>query len=104
MVAITLTVGQVEAGTGATTEDATRLLAVATALVERYAPGAPEAVQDEAALRVAGWLHGQPKASIGEATAGPLSATYVRSHLSALRHSGAMALLSLFKTRRAGAI
>lgn len=102
--AITLTVGQVEAGTGATTEDATRLLAVATALVERCAPAAPDPVQDQSALMVAGWLHGQPKASIGAATAGPLSVTYMRSHLSALRHSGAMALLSPFKTRRAGAI
>ena len=102
--AVTLTVSEVEAETGANSATATRLLAVATALIEQYGANAPEAVENEAALRVAGYLHGQPKASIRAESVGSVSAEYAPSRQSALRHSGAMALLSPFKVRRAGAI
>ena len=102
--AVTLTAEEVATATGAPEADAVRLLEVAAALVERFAPDAPEPVQDEAAVRVAGWLHGMPHSSIGSERAGELEVGYMRSHLSALRHSGAMALLSTWKVRRAGAI
>ena len=39
---------------------ADRFHGVAVALVERYAPKAPEAVQNEAVIRTAGWLDEQP--------------------------------------------
>ncbi len=37
-----------------------RLLAVATATVENYAPAAPEVVQNEAVIRFMGWLMQAP--------------------------------------------
>ena len=86
------------------TATATRLLAVATALVERYAPDAPDAISNEAAVRSAGWLAEQPAAAIRAETEGDISTSYAPSQMSALRHSGAMALLSPWKARRAGAI
>ena len=86
------------------TATATRLLAVATALVERYAPDAPDAISNEAAIRSAGWLADQPSAAIRSETEGDISTDYSPSQMSALRHSGAMALLSPWKVRRAGAI
>ena len=104
MVAVTLTVSEVEAETGSNSATATRLLAVATALVERYGADAPDEVDDEATIRVVGYLHDQPRASIRAESVGSLSVDYAPSRQGALRHSGAMALLSPFKVRRAGAI
>ena len=80
-----------------------RLLAVTTALVVRYAPDAPDAVHNEAVIRAAGWLSERPYATSGE-TIGQLSDTFAPGQHSALRHSGAMALLSPYKVRRAGAL
>ena len=37
-----------------------RVLASATAIVERYAPNAPDAIHDEAAIRLAGFLYDAP--------------------------------------------
>ncbi len=42
--------------TGLDSTGQARLLAVATALVEGYAPAAPEAAQDEAVVRFCGWM------------------------------------------------
>ena len=83
---------------------ADRLLPVAVALVERYAPEAPEAVQNEAAIRTAGWLLEHPSAAVRSETTGDIRTSYDPSMTSALRHSGAMALLSPYKVRRAGVI
>ena len=77
---------------------------VATELVERYAPDAPDAVADEAAIRCAGYLAQQPSDARRSTTVGGVSSSWAATHTSALRHSGAMALLSPFKIRRAGAI
>ena len=41
----------------------TRLLAVGTSLVERAAPDAPEAIQNEATVRVSAYLYDQPPAA-----------------------------------------
>ena len=83
---------------------ATRLLSVSTALVDRFAPAAPDAISNEAAIRAAGWLSEQPSATITSEAEGDIRTSYAPSMLSALRHSGAMALLSPWKVRRAGAI
>ena len=72
------------------TAQATRLLAVATAIVERYAQSAPEAVQNQAVVQVAGYLYDQPAASQGAGTA------------NALRNSGAASLLTPWRSIRAG--
>ena len=83
---------------------AERLAEVVTELVERYAPGAPDVIKREAAIRCAGWLSEAPSAGVRSETAGPFSTDYTPSMTSALRHSGAMALLSPRKVRRAGVI
>ncbi len=102
--AVTLTETDLMAVLAVNQNLATRVHGVAVALVERYAPEAPEAVQNEAVIRCAGWLHGQPAAGIRSETAGPMTVDYASSMVSALRHSGAMALLSPWKVRRAGTI
>ena len=102
--AVTISAVEVAAETGADSATAERLLAVASALVEKYGANAPEAVENESVLRISGFLFGQPKASIRAESVGSVSAEYAPSRQSALRHSGAMALLSPFKVRRAGAI
>ncbi len=102
--AVSLTAAQLEAALGVETELATRLLGVATELVKRYAPDAPDTVQNEAVIRTAGYLHEQPGAAIRSESAGDISTSYAATHLSALRHSGGMSLLSPWKQRRAGVI
>ena len=74
------------------TAQATRLLATATAWVTRHAPDAPAAIQDEAVIRVAGYLFDQQTASRGAAYA------------DALRNSGAAALLLPWRVHRAGSV
>ena len=81
-----------------------RLGSTAAALVERYAPDAPQAVKNEASIRAAGWLVEQPSAAIRSESIGDVSTSFAPSLTSALQHSGAMGLLSPWKIRRAGAI
>lgn len=76
----------------------------AAALVEDYAAGAPAAVKSEAVIRCAGWLNDQPRASVRSEQVGQIVTSYATAGLSALRHSGGMALLTTWKVRRAGAI
>ena len=83
---------------------ADRLLPVVQALVERYALTAPVAVQNEGAIRTVGTLAGQPHAAIRSERQGDIETDFNPSSMSALRHSGAMALLSSWKVRRGGAI
>ena len=87
-------------------DDATaqRLGSVAAELVENFAPDAPQPVKNEATIRTAGWMHEQPAAAVRSETVGDISTSFAATHTSALRHSGAMALLSPWKVRRAGAI
>ena len=102
--AVTITATQLATATRSTADVAGRLLPVATELVERYAPDAPDAVADEAVIRCAGYLAQQPSDARRSTTVGGVSSSWAATHVSALRHSGAMALLSPFKIRRAGAI
>ena len=66
----------------------TRLKGVGEALVENDAPDAPDAIKDEAVIRVAGYLYDQPEA--------PSMAGYA----SAMKNSGAASLLSRWGKRR----
>lgn len=78
--------------------------AAASALVERYAPLAPQPIRDEGVVRTAGWLAEQPAAAVRSQAVGDITTSYAATHTGALRHSGAMGLLSAWKVRRAGAI
>ena len=81
---------------------AERLLAVSKQLVTDYAD-APDPVSDEAVIRCAGWLYGRTP-GVSEVEIGDYRERFPAGQLSALRHSGAMALLSSYKRRRAGVI
>lgn len=83
-----------------------RAVEVAAAMVCRYAPKAPDVVLREAIARTAGWLLDMPDASFSrlQRPGGLGEIEYMRGHLSALRHSGAMSMLSPWKVRRAGAV
>ena len=87
-------------------DDATaqRLGSVASALVEKYAATAPQSIRNEAVIRAAGWMYEQPSAAVRSESVGDISTSYAATHVSALRHSGAMSMLSPWKQRRAGAI
>ena len=102
--AVTITVEQVVSELGIKTATATRVLATASALVTRFAPAAPETIQNEAVLRCAGWLADSPSSGVRRESVGPLDVSYSPLATGALRSSGAMSLLSPWKARRAGVI
>ena len=82
-----------------------RLLPVATELVNRYSgPATPDSISNEAVVRTVSYLISAPPDTIQSRTVGPLATTYTPSMISALRHSGSMALLSPWKVRRAGIV
>ena len=85
-------------------EHAEELLAVATALVERYAPNAPSAIANAAATRIGGYLSEADFGGVAKEIIGPLENEYVVNHANAFRLSGAAALLSGWRVRRAGSI
>ena len=101
---VTLTAAVVAAETGADIDRARRVLETAAALALRYAPAAPVAVLNEAVLRCCGYLLDHPADARRSETTGALSASWAATHTAALRHSGAMALLTAYKARRAGAV
>ena len=102
--AVTLTAAELAEAVVITSAQATRLLPVASALVERYAPAAPVAVQNEAAIRICGYLSQQPESAQRSDRLGDVETQWQPGNVSALRHSGAMALLTFWKVRRAGGI
>ena len=83
---------------------AQRLGPVAGAMVEREAPGAPQAVKDEAVIRFAGYLRAADWGDISKTTLGPKSTDFVTNHAPMFRNCGAKGLLSPWKIRRAGVI
>ena len=85
-------------------EDASALGELAAARVEREAPGAPQAVKDEAVMRMAGYWAQSDYGSIRTETIGPRSVEYQLNHSNAWRNSGAYGLLAPWKIRRAGVI
>lgn len=106
--AVTITEAQLRAATGKELDDATdfaRLLDVATQSVTDYAPGAPDALQNEAVIRFAGYLaESKNFGAKMEATVGPLTVKHVQNHAAMFRNSGAAALITRYKVRRAGAV
>ena len=102
--AVTLTAAELAAETGADLSRATRVLGVATAMVEDYAPLAPPAVQNEAAIRFGGYLVASDYGGIRAESLGPMSVDYTVNHAAAFRNCGAAMLLTRWKVRRAGAI
>ena len=99
-----LTAAELAAALGSDTATATRLLAVATALVNRYAPDAPVAIANEAVIRCAGWLYEAPSSGARMESIGDVRTSFSPGATGALRSSGAMALLSPWKIRRAGVL
>ncbi len=85
-------------------EDAAHLGATASALVESYAPSAPQALRDEATIRFAGYLAQSNFGDIAKESIGPRDIEYTVNHANAFRNSGAAALLSRWRVRRAGAV
>ena len=93
--AVTLTAAELAAAlrvgdSAEETAEATRLLAYGTAAVERQAPDAPPAVQNEALIRLCAYLYDSPTANRGTIFA------------NAMRNSGAAHMLSPYLVRRAG--
>ena len=102
--AVSLTVADLESGAGLTSAQATRLLPVATALVQQYAPSAPTEIQNEAVIRLCGHLRQAPN-GLRKLDTGRVSIEYdTAGGRAPLRQSGAASLLSPWKRRRAGAI
>ena len=77
------------------------MLSTCSALVERYAPSAPDAIKRQAVLRTAGYLNEHTWSAMSQTGDGGKLVSFATGPLSALRHSGGMALLSAFKRRRA---
>lgn len=93
------------AGRAAESDDAAAALGeLASARVEVEAPGAPQAVRDEAVIRYAGYMAGADYGALRKETIGPLSIEYVTTHANAWRLCGASGLLSRWVQRRAGTI
>ena len=100
-------------GTTMPTSGAGRVAEVARAalvLCHTYAPGTPDEILREAAIRVTAWLIGTRPNARTERKADP-SGTGLEIQFqnqtatpNALRNSGALALLSPYKVRRAGVI
>ena len=93
-----------EIGDDGTDDRIKALGSAAGALVERHAPGAPQAVRNEAVIRTVGWLREAPADGVRRMSAGPFDVSYSTAMVSALRHSGAMAVLAPWRVRRAGVI
>ena len=103
--AVTITAEQLDAEVAAGGLDrAGRILAVAAALVLEYAPHAPDAVANEATIRLGGYLAQSDYGAIRSETIGPRSISYNMNHSAMFRNSGAQALLTRWKIRRAGLI
>ena len=101
-----MTVAELQEELGASIPDTAlqRHLDAASRLVEDYAVDAPVALQNEAAIRVLGWLLDQPYASLRSERVGELETEYAASMNSALVHSGASALLATYSERRLGVL
>ena len=85
--------------------DTERVMGVASALVERYAPEAPQPVKNEAVIRCAGFLYGSDYGGIASEGAADQKVDYASHPIggsNAFRRSGAMGLLSPWRVRRAG--
>ena len=99
-----VTPAQLAEESGADLARATRVLPVAVAAVEDYAPAAPEPLKDEAVYRFAGYLLGSDFGAVAKETIGPLDREFTVNHAAAFRNCGAAMLLTRYRVRRARAI
>lgn len=102
--AVTISAVQLHEVIGGDLPGAERLLPGVARIVADYAPHAPDAIQNEAVIRLAGYLAQSDYGGIRREEIGPKSLEYTVNHAPLLRLSGAMALLTRYKHRRAGAI
>ena len=102
--AVTITAAEMLPEIGGNLQTAERVLPVATAIVTEYAPQAPTAVLNEAVIRICGYLAQSDFGTVRDETIGPRSVSYQMNHAMLFRNSGAQALLTRYKHRRAGAI
>ena len=102
--AVTLTAAELAAEVGAELDRAERILAVASAEVLEYAPHAPDVVQDEAVIRLGGYLAQSDYGTLRDESLGPYSKSFQMNHAMMFRNCGAMALLTRYKARRAGLV
>lgn len=81
----------------------TRYLGLATAMHARYLGAAviEDELSNEGCIQIAGTLKDKPPGGVRSIEAGPLNASFAPSMVSVLRSSGAMALWSPYKRRRA---
>lgn len=83
-----------------------RLYEMAQERINNYAPLAPTAVKNEAMVRFGGYFAQSDFGGVQSEAIGPRSVTYTppSTNAAAFRHSGAAALLSPYRRRRAGAV
>ena len=81
-----------------------RVLAAAWTRVHNYTPNAPPAALREATIRLGGYLGDSDYGTVISETTGPRTVQYPLNHANAFRNSGAAALLTTWRRRRAGAI
>ena len=96
------------AGRAAESDEAAAALGqAAAAIVQNYAPGAPQALRDEACIRFAGYLANSDYGGFRKeptSVGGQDGGEYVTNHAPAFRNCGAAMLLTRWKVRRAGPI
>ena len=90
------------------TDDDASLIALgeaASALVERYAPGAPAAIKTEAVTRCVGYMAQSDFGGVAsETSVGSQTVAWTVNHSGMFRNCGAAGLMSPWRIRRAGAI
>ena len=101
---VTLTAQELAKETCAEPDRAERILAVVSATVTEYAPHAPTVLLNEAAIRLGGYLAQSDYGTVREESVGQLQSSYQMNHAMAFRNSGAQALITRYKQRRAGVI
>ena len=99
-----LTAQQLADESGADLDRATRVLPVAVQMVTDYAPAAPEALRDEAAIRFGSYLLTGDPGTTRTGSVGDMTAEFIVNHGAAFRTSGAAMLLTRYKRRRAAPI
>lgn len=101
---VTITAAELATATGATDDVAERLLGVAARACTDFAPDAPTELLDEAVVRFAGYLAQSDFGGVRTESLGEKSVEYQMNHAAMFRNSGAAALLTRHKVRRAGSI
>ena len=90
-----------------TDERVQQLGSTSSAVIEDFAPGAPQNVKDQCVEMYAGYLAEARQSPLVEISAGTLDLKYAENranHSGAFRLCGAAGLLTRWKIRRAGAI